>query len=149
MYHESIAATYERQHALFKRLVSLAFSLAGVYWLVMYGMEFGGLLNSEDMQVLRSGQSIIYFVLLTLWGVEYLRETRRMKSVWSIAGERGVPPQLVTAEELASKGASFAVVKPVAFSSGGMVMILVNNAGLVIAYVLIVLQYVRLFALAR
>ena len=148
MFHESIAASYQRQHALFKRLVSLAFSLAGVYWLVMYGMEWGGLLSTDDMQVLRSGQSIIYFVLLTLWGAEYLRETRRMKAVWNIAGERVVPPQHVTAADVAGKGASFAVIRPVAFGSGGLVMILVNNGGLLIAYVLIVLQYVRLFSMA-
>jgi len=148
MFHESIAASYERQHALFKRLVSLAFSLAGIYWLVMYGMEFGGLLQVEDMQVLRSGQSIIYFVLLTLWGIEYLRETRRMKAVWVVANERAVPPQAVTAADIANKAGSFAVVRPVAFGSGGLVMILINTGGLVVSYVLIILQYLRLFRLA-
>ena len=144
MFHVSIADSYTRQHALFKRLVSMAFTLAGVYWLVMYGMEWGGLLNDEDMQVLRSGQSIIYFVLLTLWGVEYLRETRRLKAVWSIAGEKVGPPQEVTADEILEHGPKFGVLRPVAFGKPSWVLPAVNDIGLVIGYALIVMQYLRL-----
>ena len=71
-----------------------------------------------------------------------------MKAVWVVANERAVPPQAVTAVDIANKAGSFAVVRPVAFGSGGLVMILINTGGLVVSYVLIILQYLRLFRLA-
>ena len=148
MFHSSIANSYDRQQRLFKRLISLAFSLAGVYWLVMYGLQWSGHLSHADIQVLRSGQSIIYFVLLTLWGVEYLRESRRLKAAWAVANERRCPPQDVTAEDLRDTSPSFGVLWPVGFGKRSFVLPAVNWIGLVASTIMIGLQYLRLVTLA-
>ena len=148
MFHPSIAASYEPQHRLFKRMVSMAFGLAGVFWLVMYGCEWSGAITLEQTRLVRSGQTIIYFVLLTLWGMEYLRETRRLKAVWQIAGERVCPPQEITADHILARASWFGILKPVAFGGGTWLMPVVNLIGLAAAYALIIRQYARLLFMA-
>lgn len=148
MFHPSIAASYEPQHRLFKRAVSTAFGLAGVFWLVMYGCEWSSVITLEQTQLVRSGQTIIYFVLLTLWGMEYLRETRRLKAVWQIAGEHVCAPQEITSDQILAQASWFGILKPVTFGGGTWLMPVVNLIGLAIAYALIIRQYARLLFMA-
>jgi hypothetical protein len=143
MFSNSIEAPYNTQKRLFKRLISMAFTLAGIYWLFIYGAEWASLIDAEERTSLRSGQTIIYFILLTLWGVEYLRESKRLSHVIEVANGLGVTPQDVSMEQLTRKGA-FSVLRPIKGSSP--LMPAVNWLGLVISAVLIVMQYSRLIA---
>ena len=75
--HETLTKTYEPQHRLFGRLIRLCFSFAGCFWILIYGMQWLALIDHDALRDLRSGQTMIYFILLSLWGIEYLRETSK------------------------------------------------------------------------
>lgn len=143
MLHSSITLLYTKQKDLFRRFISLSFTMAGVYWLFMYGFELADWITKEQAASLRSGQSIIYFVLLTLWGVEYLRESRRLGQVMEIANTERLSPDEVELEALHAKGA-FGVLKPI--NGASPIMPIINWVGLAVSTILIVMQYMRLVA---
>lgn len=144
MLHPSIGITYTAQKKRFRRLISLWFSAAGVYWLVMYGAELLGAINIEEMQVLRTGQTVIYFVLLTLWGMEYLREARRLALVITTANERRTAPDEIQASELSTHLHWFSILRPVGTGLGAKIVPALNILGLAISLGLIAAQYGRL-----
>jgi hypothetical protein len=103
MLHSSIHNQYVPQRALFGRLLRLAFAFAGMFWFLLYALPI------ETHETLRSGQSVIYFILLSLWGIDYLREAKRLRIIIEIANERQCPPNDVTSQDIAAKHRSFAV----------------------------------------
>ena len=130
---------------MFKRIVSLAFTMAGVYWLFMYGFEWAGWVTRSDVQVLRSGQTIIYFILLTIWGIEYLREAKRLSHVMEIANAERTAPDAVELSQISRQGL-FAVLRPIG-EQPALIMPIVNWLGIMSSVILIAIQYVRLFGL--
>ncbi len=137
--HPSIVALYGSQKKLFKRLISSAFSLAGCYWIFIYACRWMGVITEHDIAVLRSGQTLPYFVLLTLWGMEYLRETRRLKAVIRVANQLDKPPVAVEFSSLGSSKHSFGILIPI--QKRVTVPLLVNVVGLTVSAFLIVKQY--------
>lgn len=144
MLHPSIGTSYTVQKKRFRRLISLWFSAAGMYWLAMYGAELSGAISMDDMQSLRTGQTVIYFILLTLWGMEYLRESRRLALVIMKANERHVSPDEVQASELALQLHWFGILRTVGTGLGAKIVPTLNILGLAISLGLIAAQYGRL-----
>jgi hypothetical protein len=139
----SFAQVYEPQHALFGRLVRMCFTFAGCYWIVIYLLQWLLLIDHEQLRDFRSGQTLIYFILLSLWGVEYLRETRRLKLLIRRSEELDVCVSRVTLSELHSKTGGFAILRPIGASSvRGWVFPFLNITGLAVAVYLIVQRYV-------
>lgn len=146
MLHPSIGTSYDTQKKRFRRLISLWFSAAGMFWIAMYGAELLGLITLEEMQSLRTGQTVIYFVLLTLWGVEYLREARRLALVITEANSRGIPPDHIHANDVGTRLHWFGVVRPMGTGVAATLLPALNILGLAISFALIVAQYWRLAA---
>ncbi|MFN4909524.1 MAG: hypothetical protein ACK47W_08670 [Bacteroidota bacterium] len=139
----SIAQVYEPQHALFGRLVRMCFTFAGCYWIVIYLLQWLSLIDHDQLRDFRSGQTMIYFILLSLWGIEYLRETRRLKLLIRRSEELDVCVSRVTLSDLHPKIGGFAILRPIGASSvRGWVFPFLNITGLAVAVYLIVQRYV-------
>lgn len=140
MLHDSITAQYSKQRNLFRRLITTAFSCAGMYWIFIYVARFTEALTEADIVVLRAGQMFPYFILLTIWGIEYMRESRRMQAVIIRANELCVLPKDVTFAQLTTFAPRFATLTQV--GGARLTMPLINAAGLALAFYYIVRQYV-------
>lgn len=139
MLHPSIASRYVVHRGYYLRLLRLCFALAGTYWIIIY------LLPEEHHIALRSGQTVIYFILMTLWGLDYMREQRRLALVITTANARHVPPNEIVFDEVAQRASLFTMLRPVGGFAGTLLPILFL-VGLLVAYALVILQYVRVFA---
>jgi len=137
--HASISDRYVGHRTIFLRLLRLAFAAAGMYWILLY------LLPLATHAQLRSGQSIIYFILLSLWGFDYMREQRRLTVVVQAANARNLPPRDVTLDDVASYASLFSMFVPRPGFTGTVLPILFST-GLVIAWILIVRQYILAFS---
>lgn len=148
MLNTSIQSWYAPQKKLFRRIISLLFTFAGIYWLIIYGLMAADLLGSDDLVKLRSGQTIIYFILLTLWGVEYLREASRLKAIINASNEMECAADQVQSGHVAESIASFAIISGFSGAAKTWILPALNLAGLAISAALILLQYVRMFQAA-
>ncbi len=101
------------------------------------------MLPLEKHATLRAGQSVIYFILMTLWGLDYLREQRRLAVIIKAANVKEISPIAVEYSDVVAYDALFTMV---AFRSGfwGVFVPLLFGVGLATSIVLIVLQYARL-----
>ncbi|MBU3678114.1 MAG: hypothetical protein FGM32_00715 [Candidatus Kapabacteria bacterium] len=150
MFDPSLAAVYEPQHRLFGRLIRLCFSFAGCYWILIYGMQWRSMVDHDQLRELRSGQTLIYFILLSLWGIEYLREARRLKLLIRRSEELGVPVSNVSVSNISHGTGSFAVLHPIAPSTASHWTFPVLNAvGLAVALYLIAQRYIAALTAAQ
>ncbi|KAB2893406.1 MAG: hypothetical protein D8M52_09760 [Chlorobi bacterium] len=145
MLHSTIESVYSKPYSLFKRLVSLAFTLAGCYWIFIYALQFAGMLDAGHLVELRSGQTLPYFILLSVWGVEYLRTSRRLATVIKIANDKNIPPNQVSADLLGGRMKQFSVIPLI--STPVAIPAVFNTVGLLVSYGLIARQYVKLLQL--
>lgn len=148
MLNTSIQSWYAPQKKVFQRVVSLCFTFAGVYWLIIYGFTAFDMLSPDELKSLRSGQTMIYFVLLTLWGVEYLRESRRLKKVLVTANTMDCTPENVQAGHVADSIGSFAIINGFANAPKTWIVPVINLLGLTLSASLILIQYVNVFQAA-
>ncbi|MFM8771359.1 MAG: hypothetical protein ACKOE4_04970 [Candidatus Kapaibacterium sp.] len=150
MFDPSLAAVYEPQHRLFGRLIRLCFTFAGCYWILIYSMQWLSMVDHDQLRELRSGQTLIYFILLSIWGIEYLREARRLKYLIRRSEELGVAVSCVSLSDISSGSGSFAVLRPIAHSSvGSWTFPVINVTGLAVALYLISHRYIAAFMAAQ
>lgn len=147
--HETLTTVYDPQHRLFGRLIRLCFSFAGCFWILIYGMHWLALIDHEQLRDLRSGQTMIYFILLSLWGIEYLRETRRLKLLIRRSEELGVAVSAVSSTDIAPRLGGFVILRPIAPSSSltHYVFPVINVSGLGLALYLIAQRYIAALSL--
>lgn len=138
MLHHTIADRYVRQRTTYGRLLRLCFALAGMFWIVIY------LQPIDTHTELRSGQSVIYFILMTVWGLDYMREQRRLSVIIAAANQRGIPPQEVEFAAVADRASLFSMLTP-SRGLAGIIFPIVFTAGLASAYVLVIMQYFMAF----
>ncbi len=93
---------------------------------------------------LRAGQSMIYFILMTLWGLDYMREQRRLTVIIQAANAKGVPPDQITFNDVSQHESLFSMFVP-RRGFWGVVVPMIFTLGLPAALILVVLQYVRVF----
>ncbi len=116
----------------------MCFASAGMFWIVIY------LQPLESHEALRSGQSVIYFILMTVWGLDYMREQRRLTVIINAANERGIPPNELEFAAVADRASLFSMLTP-SRGIAGVVFPIIFTAGLISAYVLVVMQYIMAF----
>lgn len=146
MLHQTLRDFYVIERSRFKRMLALCFTTAGLYWLVIYAIVGFDLTSDAavDARTLRAGQTVIYLILMTLWGVDYLREERRLKIVIETANGRDVRPDAVMTADIDGKRlGAFSILRPKGTGKAPFIMPLVNLAGLAGAAYLIVMQYVN------
>jgi hypothetical protein len=134
MLHHTLADRYVRQRTMYGRLLRMCFALAGMFWIVIY------LQPIEAHAALRSGQSVIYFILMTVWGLDYMREQRRLTLIITAANQRGIPPCELEFAAVADRASLFSMLTP-SRGIAGIVFPVIFTAGLATAYVLVILQY--------
>ena len=139
MLHASVADRYVGHRTIFLRLLRMAFAAAGTYWILLY------LLPLETHAALRSGQSIIYFILLSLWGFDYMREQKRLAVIIEAANSRNIPPRDVTLNDVEKSASLFSMFIPRS-GFGGTVLPVLFITGLISAWILIIRQYVLAFS---
>ncbi len=135
MLHSTLYELYVPQRTQYGRLLRLAFALAGMFWFLLYAMP------AEEHAAFRSGQSIIYFILLSVWGIDYLRESRRLTLVINAANTRGCAPVDVTADDVRTSRRSFAVIPW--FDGSVHILSLGMWLALAAALVLVGIQYIN------
>lgn len=116
------------------------FTAAGCFWILIYVLHFLEKLDHAQLASLRGGQTPVYFILLTLWGLEYMREVRRYKLLVALAEESCCAVGDVELFDLDSSTSVFAVLGPVG-SNRSYVFPMVNIVGLTAAAVLILMRY--------
>lgn len=94
MLHPTVASRYVPQRTHFLRLLRTAFGLAGLFWFVIYALPI------TDHADLRARQSVIYFILLSVWGLDYMREQRRLAVIITAANALGRTPDAVTIDDI-------------------------------------------------
>lgn len=120
----------------------MCFTFAGCYWIVIYLLQWLSMIDHEQLRDFRSGQTLIYFILLSLWGVEYLRETRRLKLLIRRSEELDVRVSRLTLSDLHPKTGGFAILRPVgAPSAKQWIFPMLNITGLTMAVYLIAQRY--------
>lgn len=146
--HATLAQVYDRQHQLFGRLIRLCFSFAGCFWIVIYGMQWLSLISVDQLRNLRSGQTMIYFILLSLWGIEYLRETRRLKLLIRRSDDLNVAVSSVSLADILPRTGAFAVLYPIApLSTSHWFFPALNVTGLIVSLYLICQRYIAALSL--
>ncbi len=146
MLHQTLRDLYVVERKRFKRMLALCFTMAGLYWLVIYAIVGFDLTPdaAADALTLRAGQTVIYLILMTLWGVDYLREERRLKIVIETANGRDVRPDAVMTADIDDKRlGAFSILRPKGAGKAPFIIPLVNLAGLAGAACLIIMQYVN------
>ena len=138
MLHHTIADRYVRQRTMYGRLLRMCFAFAGMFWIVIY------LQPLHSHEALRSGPSVIYFILMTVWGLDYMREQRRLTLIINAANERGIPPNELEFAAVADRASLFSMLTP-SRGIAGIVFPIIFTAGLISAYVLVVMQYIMAF----
>lgn len=103
-------------------------------------------IDHETLKNLRGGQTMIYFVLLTLWGMEYMRETKRLKRLIVVADELGCRVQDIMASQVPSPGALFTILRPLGPGAAAYAVAAVNVLGLALAGYLIGMRYIAAFS---
>jgi len=147
MLHTSITELYQPQRTIFKRIVTMSFALAGVYWFVIYGISFGSAASDahDVARALRSGQTLIYFTLLFVWGLDYFREQQRLRLIIDLATVKALPPDRITREDVVDRLHLFSVFTftDKDRSRFAWVVPCVNVVGLAVSTVLILLQWFK------
>ncbi len=138
MLHHTISDRYVRQRTMYGRLLRMCFAFAGMFWIVIY------LQPIESHEALRAGQSVIYFILMTVWGLDYMREQRRLTLIITAANQRGIPPSELEFAAVADRASLFSMLTP-SRGVAGIVFPIIFSAGLVSAYVLVIMQYITAF----
>ena len=144
MLHSSFAP-YLAQQRVFSRVIKLMFATAGCYWIVIYGFQVLGWIDHETLKILRGGQTMIYFVLLTLWGMEYMRETKRLKKLISAADDLGSRVHDMSLSQVHSPGSTLTILWPLGPGPAALIYALINIGGLFLAAVLIGMRYIAAF----
>ncbi len=143
----TISSVYTAQQQRFARLIRMSFTIAGCYWIVIYVMNWLSVIDHDQLRDLRSGQTLIYFVLLSLWGVEYLREVRRLKVLIATSEELARPVSAVTLIDIASSANAFSILAPTVPSAWpAWIFPILNIGGLIAAATLIIARYAAAFA---
>lgn len=86
----------------------------------------------------------MYFILLTLWGLEYMREVRRLKALIALAESTNTAVRDVEISQLAADTSRFGVLRP-AGAKGSYLFPVINIVGLATAAVLILARYAAAF----
>ncbi|CAN5461991.1 hypothetical protein BH10BAC6_BH10BAC6_17530 [soil metagenome] len=145
MLHLSITELYASQRAIFKRIVTISFAFAGIYWFLIYGILLGSSAADahSQAQALRTGQTLIYFILLFVWGLDYFREQKRLHVILDLASAKSLPPDRITRTDVEDRLHLFSVFTPIKGSRFAWVVPCVNIVGLSVSTVLICLQWLK------
>lgn len=126
--------SFSIQQKRFRSFVKLLFTAAGMYWIFIYGFAAASMLTHDAMASLRSGQTIIYFILLTVWGIDYMREAKMLRNVINTSGDIAA--------------ASYPVFTGLTGQPSSWIMPLFNIIGIATSTFLIGRQYGAMIALA-
>ena len=144
MLHQSIETKYIPQKKAFTRMLRVGFSVAGVYWLFMYPVHWLRYLSENQFAAMKSGQMLIYFLLLLAWGVEYLREARRYKGIILYSSSHGILPSEISIDHIKGIWPSFAIIGPIDKESKAWLMPIINIVLITASFALIIRQYIDL-----
>lgn len=137
MLHPSIEQRYVPARRLWLRLLRITFGLAGMVWLLAYAVQTTAAVD------LRTNQARIYLILLSVWGLDALRQNRRLTRITEIANDFDTAPRNVRADDLGSDIRLFAMTQ-LQVDGRIVVLPLVLWFGLAWGMTLVVLQYVRI-----
>lgn len=140
MLHHSIASRYVAQRRVYGKILRALFAITGLYWIFIYVLPS---LSELEVLNLRGGQTMVYFVLLTVWGLDYLREERRLGAVINAANRLSTIPNLVTMADLGTKQTLFTMVVPPRGTPWTLWNVIFAT-GITAGAVLMIWQYVRL-----
>jgi hypothetical protein len=145
-FHPSIQDAFARQASLFQRWLQMSFAAAGIFWIVLYIAQYTTSMEQTAYANARAAQTPIYFILLTLWGIFYLRTAAALRCVAQISNERSTVFSAVQLAQIPPEQLHmFGTMVRATPTRRGYIMPSVNVVLLVASNVLIILQYCRVF----
>ncbi len=94
-----VLGLFEPQRRLLRHFLRLSFTIAGLFWFVLWFPQLAAL-NPEQLAQFKVQQYQLYLVLLTLWGIDLKRHSKRLAFLLRFSAVQGKRWYEVSAEEL-------------------------------------------------
>ena len=124
LFSESIRSLYEPQRNRLKRITSLLFGCAGFLWFILYLPE--SIMPFQGHQVFKLKQYQVYVVLLTLWGLDFRREFKRLDCIVRKSKELNKDISQISKEDIYDSLHLFEVFTLIPSSKGYHIALLIN-----------------------
>lgn len=124
LFSESIRSLYEPQRNRLKRITSLLFACAGCLWFILYLPE--SIMPFQGHQVFKLKQYQVYVVLLTLWGLDFRREYKRLDCIVRKSKELNKDIAQITKEDIGDSLHLFEIYSLIPGSKGYHIALLIN-----------------------
>lgn len=124
LYSESIRALYETKRKRLKRITSLLFAIAGCLWFFLYLPE--SIMPFQGHEAFKLKQYQIYVVLMTLWGLDFRREFKRVDMIARISHALQKDITLVDKDDIAEHIHLFEVYTILPGSKGYHIAVFIN-----------------------
>jgi hypothetical protein len=138
-----IQALYSQERSLLQRLIRILFSIAGISWfLLLLPPE----IISPDRYILfKSNQYQLYLVLMTLWGYDYRRESRRLAAIATVSSTLQKPVDQLNIHDLDKDLHLFEILRLKPKAGRRHFAIWLNNGLLLVSAGMIIRQFIALF----
>ena len=124
LFSDSVRSLYEPQRNRLKRITSLLFACAGCLWFILYLPE--SIMPFQGHEMFKLKQYQVYVVLLTLWGLDFRREHKRLDFIVRKARELNKDVSLITKDDITEALHLFEVFTLIPGSKGYHIALLLN-----------------------
>ncbi len=94
---------FEPQRRLLRHFLRIAFTIAGLFWFILWFPELAAL-STAELAAFKVQQYQLYLILLTLWGVDLKRHSKRLAFLLRLSARKGKRWYELGAEELRESG---------------------------------------------
>jgi len=146
LYSDSIRELYESKRNRLKRITSLLFACAGCLWFFLYLPE--SVLPFQGHEAFKLKQYQIYVVLLTLWGLDFRREFKRIEFIARTSHELKKDIALVDSADIKDSIHLFEVYSFLPGAKGYHIAVIINwifcmlGCGLLLSQIMLLLKAV-------
>jgi hypothetical protein len=146
LFSDSIRDLYEAKRKRMKRITSLLFGTAGCLWFVLYLPE--SILPFQGHEAFKLKQYQIYVVLMTLWGLDYMREFKRIDILARTSHSLKKDITLIDKDDIADHLNVFEVYSFLPGAKGYHIAVIINwvfallGFGMIISQIQLLLQTV-------
>jgi len=94
-----VLGLFEPQRHLLRHFLRLSFTVAGLFWFVLWFPQLAAL-DAEQLAQFKTQQYQLYLVLLTLWGIDLKRHSKRLAFLLRLSALQNKRWYELSAEEL-------------------------------------------------
>jgi hypothetical protein len=124
LFSDSIRSLYEPQRNRLKRITSMLFACAGCLWFFLYLPE--SIMPFQGHEMFKLKQYQIYVVLMTLWGLDFRREHKRLDFIIRKSKELNKDISHITKEDISDALHLFEIYSLIPGSKGYHIALIIN-----------------------